>query len=203
MKNWIVACFSVFLLAQCGEASKKAGAPGQSTTESAREPSPDPLDLARGFAMETQAALGRTLQAQIGERGTAGAITFCNVAALPITDSIARAHGAEICRITDRPRNPGNRASSEEARIMDMVRFSLAKETPPDPLVLSEGGITHYYFPILTNELCLQCHGTPQQQVPQEVLGRLAELYPEDEALGYGPGELRGLWKVGLNQADK
>ena len=188
------------LLAQCRQAEKKADAAAAPAPEAAMHPAPDPYEVARGFAQETQAALGKTLQAQIGAHGPAEAISFCNVKALPIADSIARAHGATINRITDRPRNRANRANPEEARVMGMVRFSLSKEIQPDWLRLSENGTTYYYFPIMTNGLCLQCHGAPGQQVTPEVGARLAELYPEDEALGYGPNQLRGLWKVSLKQ---
>lgn len=196
----MIACVSVLLFAQCKERSRKAEPGAESTPEPIEHPAPDPYEVARGFAQETQAALGKTLQAQIGQNGPAAAIAFCNVKALPITDSIAALHGATVTRITDRPRNTVNRANPEEARVMEMVRFSLSKEIPPDWLRLSENGTTYYYFPIMTNEMCLQCHGTPDQQVTPEVGARLAELYPNDEALGYGPNQLRGLWKVSLNQ---
>lgn len=200
MKNWMIALFSILLLAHCKEADKKAQPDAEPAPEPAAQTAPDPYEVARGFAQQTQAALGKTLQAQIGQNGPAAAIAFCNVKALPITDSIARVHGATITRITDKPRNAANRANAEEAKVIEMVRFSLSKEVPPDWLRLTENGTTYYYFPIMTNELCLQCHGTPKEQVSPEVGARLAELYPNDEALGYGPNQLRGLWKVSLDQ---
>ncbi len=200
MKNWMIAGISLLFLAQCREGNKKDAPATANAPEPVEQPAPDPYEVARGFAQQTQAALGKTLQAQIGQHGPAEAISFCNVKALPITDSIARVHGVTITRITDRPRNSANRANAREAQVMEMVRFSLSKETPPDWLRLSESGKTYYYFPIITNELCLQCHGAPGQQVTPEVGARLAERYPNDEALGYGPNQLRGLWKVSLNQ---
>jgi len=199
MKRLAVACAFLLLFAQCREGGKKAGAAAESPAPPAREAAQNQAEAARGFALETQAALGRTLQARIAAGGAAGAIGFCNLNALPITDSVAQAHGVEIRRITDRPRNPANRASAAEAGLMARVRDSLAKGASAGSLELTENGAMQYYFPIVTNALCLQCHGVPGQDVAPEVGERLMVLYPEDEALGYGPNQLRGLWKVHMN----
>lgn len=199
MKKLAIACFSLLLLAQCREGEKRAGSARESPTATPEESPPNGAEAARVFALEIQAALGKTLQAQIAARGTAGAIAFCNLNALPITDSIAKARGAEIRRITDRPRNAANRASAAEAGLMARVRESLSEGAGTGSLELRENGGAHYYFPIVTNPLCLQCHGVPGQEVSPEVGARIAELYPEDQALGYGPNQLRGLWKVTMN----
>lgn len=42
-----------------------------------------------------------------------------------------------------------------------------------------------------TQDVCLSCHGTPDR-LSNAVKTRLRELYPEDKAVGYGPGEIRG-----------
>lgn len=199
MKKLAIAFISLSLLAQCREGGKKDGGAVESPAVPVAETAPNRAEEARGFALETQAALGKTLQAQIAQRGTAGAIGFCNLKALPITDSVAQARGVAIRRITDRPRNPINRASEAETALMGRVRDSLAKGVASGSLELYENGKTHYYFPIVTNTLCLQCHGLPGQDVAPEVGTRLAELYPDDQAMGYGPNQLRGLWKVTPN----
>lgn len=203
MKKLALACITLLLLAQCREGAKKAGEAVESPPAPVEEASPHGEEAARGFALETQAALGKTLQAQIARQGTTGAIGFCNLNALPITDSVAKVRGVEIHRITDRPRNPENRASAAEIGLMARVRDSLAKGTATGTLELSDNGATQYYFPILTNPLCLQCHGVPGQDVAPEVGARLSELYPEDQALGYGPNQLRGLWKVSTHPNNK
>jgi hypothetical protein len=39
--------------------------------------------------------------------------------------------------------------------------------------------------------MCTACHGTPEQISP-EVKAKLDQLYPNDKAVNYKPGELRG-----------
>jgi hypothetical protein len=47
----------------------------------------------------------------------------------------------------------------------------------------------------LTNPRCLNCHGKPENLAP-EVKEMLAHLYPEDKAVGYELGDLRGAFSV-------
>lgn len=148
------------------------------------------------YAMATQAVLGKTLQGKIKSEGTVAAIEFCNLRALPITDSLSREKGAAISRITDRPRNPENRASDEEMKFISRFKSDLATGQAPEGLVVRQEGRTNFYYPILTNNLCLQCHGRPEKEISPEVLSILKERYPQDSATGYAANEFRGLWKV-------
>jgi hypothetical protein len=50
-----------------------------------------------------------------------------------------------------------------------------------------------YVEPITIQPPCLACHGT---QLDAAVRQKLAELYPEDRATGFAPGELRGMFWV-------
>jgi hypothetical protein len=44
-------------------------------------------------------------------------------------------------------------------------------------------------------ELCLNCHGLPERLTPA-VKERLKTLYPDDKAVGYRPGEVRGAMTI-------
>ena len=148
------------------------------------------------YAMAVQATLGKTLQQKITAEGAPAAIEFCSLNALSITDSLSRELGATISRITDRPRNPGNRASDGEMKYFSAYREDLAGGHTAKGLVTVRDDRIHFYYPIITNNLCLQCHGRMETQITPEVYSRIRERYPEDQAVGYSAGELRGLWKV-------
>jgi len=45
---------------------------------------------------------------------------------------------------------------------------------------------------------CLQCHGT---EISPAVSAKLTELYPQDKAVGYKEGDLRGAFVVVKNLA--
>ncbi len=146
--------------------------------------------------MATQSQLGKNLITAIQRGGTEEAIPFCSIKAIPLTDSMAVAAKAKIQRVTDRPRNPLNSASKEEIRIIKKFQKLLSENKSLTPVQLvSEGGKVHY-FPIVTNAMCLQCHGKPETDIQAVTLNKLKSYYPEDRAMGYGINEIRGLWKV-------
>lgn len=48
-----------------------------------------------------------------------------------------------------------------------------------------------YYRPIPLAATCLACHGAPQQ-IPPPVLAALRKIYPDDQAVNFHEGDLRG-----------
>ena len=204
MKHILIVMLTAGLLSQCKDAprSQSQDLP-DSQPEMAESATALNRETARAIAMQTQAALGGTLKQQIAENGAVTAIAFCNVQALPITDSLATLHKVQIARITDRARNPINRASPEEVNIMEGMRQLLKQaEGDPVPAMADSLGTHTYYFPIVTNALCINCHGRPETDMDPAVLGEIRLRYPADSALGYGAGQLRGLWKVATTQAN-
>ncbi|MDO5509995.1 MAG: DUF3365 domain-containing protein [Weeksellaceae bacterium] len=151
-----------------------------------------PVDSIRQYILRAQLALAEELKEAVDRQGSAFAVDFCNVRALELTDSLGHSHNIDLQRITDKPRNPQNRANMQEQALMDSVRELMAqKDFKPE---LIEHG-NSYYYPIITNSLCLQCHGKPNQitEFTNEVI---LELYTQDEARGYALNELRGFFKV-------
>ena len=69
------------------------------------------LDVGKELALETKSNLGQNLARAITEKGPEGAVEFCNIKAIPITDSMSLLLGAKIKRVSDQPRNPDNQAN--------------------------------------------------------------------------------------------
>jgi hypothetical protein len=61
------------------------------------------------------------------------------------------------------------------------------------------GGTSGYVEPILLQSPCLACHG---DALAPEVAARIGELYPEDRAVGFQVGDLRGVFWVELPAAE-
>lgn len=184
------------VLLVCGGISCKGPKPSEHGAEQASGE-----EIAREYAMQAQQALGQTLKEKLAGEGPVGAIEFCKVEALPITDSVARSLGVRIRRVTDRPRNPLNRASDAEIALITQWKDSAVPDAAGLAVQLQESDSTHFYFPIRTQALCLNCHGSPGQEIPPEVFQALQLKYPADTAYFYGLDELRGLWKVSFDNA--
>ena len=148
------------------------------------------------YALSTKAVLGKNLVQAIEKDGTIGALAFCNVQAIPLTDSMAVVHNAQIKRVTDKPRNQANQANAEELSYIETYKNSIANQEVPEPLVKDMGSKVQVYYPILTNAMCLQCHGKPNSTIEPMVLKKLTMLYPKDKAIGYDLNEVRGIWSV-------
>lgn len=152
------------------------------------------------YAKAAQTALGKNLIKAIGEKGTIGAIEFCNTRALALTDSISVMNNAVIKRVSDNPRNPKNMADEEELGYITYFKKLVASGKDPKPIVKIEKNEVDFYYPITTNAMCLQCHGQPNDQVTGETLARLKNLYPADEAIGYEANEVRGIWGINFEK---
>lgn len=204
MRRIFLWALVLLFLSACGEDKKGKTTPPTGASPNI-EKSGDPgvsdqaegtrLEQARDYAMGAQMALGKTLKQKIAEAGPEAAIGFCSERAFPITDSVARSYGVAIQRVSDRARNPLNRASAMEEAILSAMSDSLQAGATITPRRVEDAG-THYYFPIQTNALCMNCHGIPEEEIHPGVLRLIRETYPEDEAVGYRSGQLRGLWKI-------
>lgn len=158
------------------------------------------LETGKTIALKAKAELGKNLIQTVTNEGAVAAVEFCNVQALPITQRVSEELGATITRVSDQPRNPNNAANERELAYIANAKAALARKEPAKPALHEIDGKTVGYYPITTNSLCLQCHGVPGKDVASDTLAVLAEKYPDDQALGYGLDELRGIWVIGMEQ---
>ena len=52
-----------------------------------------------------------------------------------------------------------------------------------NPIVVDMGEETEFYYPIITNSMCLKCHGTPGKELESLTLSKILELYPKDNSV--------------------
>lgn len=163
-----------------------------------------PLEHGQAMAMQTKSVLGKNLMGAIKAKGTEAAVDFCSTRAVHLTDSMSQYLGVQIKRVSDKNRNADNHANAAERAYINKTKAAIANGEKPTPqLITNSEGYTGYY-PITTNQMCLQCHGQPGTDVTPAVQAKIAELYPNDAATGYGVDELRGIWVVEMaNQTDK
>lgn len=145
------------------------------------------------YALETKKLLGKNLMGTIQEKGTIAAVQFCNIQAIPLTNSMAVKHNATIKRVSDKNRNPNNKANAEELKYIAQFEKQMAAKETIDPVTIENGNKVQFYYPIETNTMCLQCHGT---EIKPEVSKRILKLYPSDLATGYSENQVRGIWSI-------
>ncbi|KAA5824492.1 DUF3365 domain-containing protein [Algibacter amylolyticus] len=152
------------------------------------------------YALTTKAVLGKNLMGTIQNKGTLVALTFCNERAYPLTDSMAIVHNASIKRLSDKPRNPNNKANQEELEYINEFKQVIANNKEATPIVKELDDNVTVYYPITTNTMCLQCHGKPNETLNRTTFSKIKTLYPLDKAIGYDVNEVRGIWSITFNK---
>lgn len=158
----------------------------------------DYLETGRSLALKTKSILGKNLMYNVKEKGAAGAIEFCNEKAIFLTDSMSQSLNAKIKRVSDKPRNSNNMANSKELEYID----ELKKGKDKTGITFEKENKIIGYYPIETNDMCMKCHGTIENDINSKTLLKINDLYHDDKAVGYKPNQIRGIWVVEMEKSN-
>lgn len=128
------------------------------------------------------------LSAALDAGDTAAAIATCRTKAPAIASGVGTDFGVKIGRTSFKLRNPAN-VPPEWAK--DVVAKRLAEPT----YLVGPDGEFGAMLPIRLKAACQMCHGAPDAIDPA-VLAAIKEQYPEDQAVGFSEGDLRGWFWV-------
>lgn len=143
-------------------------------------------DLAIG---ELQGTLVGRLKGAMASGGPAAAVSVCRDEAQQLTTAIAKKHDLAIGRTSHRLRNPANAPRPWAATTV--AAHAGRKVADAQPVVLAFGGRVGVLRPIGTLDFCVTCHG-PRETVDAAIGSVLKTAYPQDQAVGFAPGDLRG-----------
>ncbi len=157
---------------------------------------------AREIVQATFQALSSSLMQAMSYGGVPYALEFCNVEALPITDSVATHFGADISRLALKNRNPENYPAGRDEEVLQWYQLQFESGKPlNDTLIQYNDEHLAYFAPIMLAEQCLACHGTPGNELSLENHQYIKRFYPADQAVGFAVGDLRGMWRIGFKFA--
>ena len=155
------------------------------TAVQADTPAPVGETLLAPFKRDLKAALVEGMQG-----GPANAIDVCRLEAPALADEHS-AEGVKMGRSSHRLRNPAN---SGPVWVQEVIEAWLTEPADRTPRTRSlDAGREGYVEPILTQALCLACHGS---SLDPAVSAALASHYPDDQATGFEAGDLRGVFWV-------
>lgn len=191
---WGVVVGVALVLGGCDRASEPAG-----PDVSASAPSPADVQAARAAARALGSGLQSQLRAALENEGAVSAIGVCNHAAPAVAASVAEDAGLSVGRTSLRLRNPANAPTAWERR--QLVAFADAQAAGADltslehAAVVAEDGarVFRWMKPIVMGAMCAQCHG---EAIAPEVATAIAALYPNDQAVGFAQGDVRGAFTV-------
>lgn len=168
-----------------------------SCSENQKEVSEDQLIGMRTIATDFMKDLKSILIKQIQSGGVLKAVTVCSDTAQVLTNKFGMERGIYIKRVSLKNRNPNNYPDDFEKRILNQFELlhqknELNMETEFAEIV-TEGDYNYlrYLKPIIIQPECLNCHGS-QTDIMPDVENLIAQNYPDDKAIGYKTGDLRG-----------
>lgn len=190
MKN-IFYLVLVLFLASCGKALK------EQTTEKI-----DSTYIIKGnrIAKISFETISGELQKALANGSIESALRYCNEHAYPITDSLAAAHEVSIKRVSNKNRNPRNKADTMEDFLIKGFGIDLSEGNDLSPKLVTKDDSVIFYKPIITQAMCLNCHGVPGKDITFSNDSLIQTLYPGDKAVGYQANQLRGLWRIGFQK---
>ena len=123
------------------------------------------------------------------------ALAFCTGSADNITKEVNAKlpDYAKVRRTALKIRNNSvNTPDATDKKVMQAYESSIAAKTftPKDIKVVQEGDVTRVYKPLIAKKVCLKCHGS---NLDPKITDALKSAYPEDKAIGFKEGDLRGV----------
>ncbi len=155
------------------------------------------LDEARNVAGAVPPKLLQVLNEEIVKNGAASAMSVCNEKAPQMARSASEKSGWAIRRVSLRNRNPKAVPDAwERAALDEFDRRAAAGEnvaTLEKSGLIEEAGRKEFRYmkALPVQQLCLTCHGASESMAP-DVVEKIHTLYPDDKAVGYALGQIRG-----------
>ncbi|PPQ31175.1 Tll0287-like domain-containing protein [Rhodopila globiformis] len=152
-------------------------------------------EKSRAAAASFQDTLRGHLMSAMKAGGTLAAIGACRETAPEAAAKASEAAGATIKRTSLKVRNPNDAPDAWEQATLEQFA---ARKAAGEKLATMEygawvdgpkGRVYRYMKAIPMGEKCTLCHG---KTIAPAVQAKLHELYPQDRATGFAPGDLRG-----------
>lgn len=155
------------------------------------------LQESRKISQEFVQKLGGTLKKELEAGGAEKAIMVCKEVAPALSKSYST-DGKVVKRVSLKARNQNlGVPDAWEKEVLHGFERAQHEGKPAAELELSsvtneeDGRWFRYMKALPTQPMCLQCHGE-HADIQPNVSNRLAAEYPQDAAVGYGLGEIRG-----------
>lgn len=155
------------------------------------------LEESRKTAQEFMQTLGGTLKKQLALGGAESAIGVCKEIAPSLASEYSK-NGRVVKRVSLKNRNPEQGVPDAWEQNV-LAGFDLAQQQgkPVADMEMAtvrdeaDGRWFRYMKAIPTQAMCLQCHGQ-SSDISDGVRALLLKEYPQDKAVGYREGQIRG-----------
>lgn len=168
----------------------------ENTTPLSNEEKQVLVTAAKTQIMSLGGALMTTLKQGIKTDGHAASVKLCSLQAPAITESVSAEGGLTewtVSRTSLKLRSPENAPEGWVELVMKDFEQRKATGELAKTIAHTEVRDGKFYLvkAIPTKAGCLACHGS---SIADDVKEKLAELYPNDKAIGFNEGDIRGVF---------
>lgn len=151
--------------------------------------------------MVFQKALKGELMGAMQKGGPKAAVEICNEKAPQIAEKVGLLENVTISRTSLKVRNPDNQPSDWEKKTLENFekRKSGGEAIKTMNAYQYDGETFTYMKPIPMMGMCAACHGT---NVSKSLYEHINKYYPDDAAIGFEPGDIRGAYVIKINQIE-
>lgn len=158
------------------------------------------LQEARSMVKSMASSLKSVLKPALTSGGPVTAIEICKINAPDISAKLSTGSPWNIRRTSLKLRNPNNAPDAWEARVLakfeqQKQQGAAVKKLEFSQVVTTNGEQYLRYMKAIptAKKPCLACHG---QSISKKVSQKLAQSYPNDKAVGYQVGDIRGAFTL-------
>lgn len=157
------------------------------------------LESSRAAVIKFASELKDELMGALFTGGATAAIEICSKKAPEIAAQISKETGFKVRRTSLKIRNEANAPDEWELKTLQSFEKRLAEGEDPTAMEFSEvveaNGVKLYRYmkSIATKPPCFNCHG---YEMSQEVAEKIKSTYPNDKAVGYELGQIRGAYSI-------
>ena len=122
------------------------------------------------------------------------AAKFCSQNAKKIAQEVMKnfPSNVKVRRVALKYRNPNNKPDNIDLEVLKKMEEGLKNQTlPKKPIVVDVNGTKRVYVPLIVEKACLKCHGDVNN-MNSMVKRIIKKHYPNDKAVGFKEGDLRG-----------
>lgn len=168
---------------------------------------PEPQVRAEAAAGRLTLEMRKKLVPALQKGGPVGAMDICAKEAPALITDLEKTFNLTMKRTALRVRNPKNAPDPLEKALLEKLETmqKQGEPVPQDATLYSDQKVSkkerelRYYKVMSVQAPCLLCHGAPET-MSADVKKFLAERYPNDKAVGYKAGDLRGIISISIRE---
>ena len=144
-------------------------------------------ELAAAATNALASELRGELEAALASGGGPAGIQACREKAPEIAAQVSQQFGLKIGRTSHRLRSANNTPPA-------WAEVQIANQVAEPTYLAGSGGQFAALLPIRLKAECQMCHG-PTEAIDEDIQRAIATFYPNDQAVGFAEGDLRGwIW---------